>query len=88
MALWTSSHLLVYSSRSAGYNATSLVLLTEAVKLCLAVAMYRLQDGGFRELWRLWSSELRVLLRYAIPAGCGGMSTWLLCSLKKVKRNT
>ena len=43
VALWTSSHLLVYSSRLANapsYNATSVVLLTETVKLFLASAMY------------------------------------------------
>jgi len=43
VTLWTSSHLLVYSSRlssAPSYNATSVVLLTETVKLILAASMY------------------------------------------------
>lgn len=114
VALWTSSHLLVYSSRLANapsYNATSVVLLTETVKLFLAGAMYvapgskdgsmivcllplpsetphperrlglkcgllaelkpclpEAYDGSFQEMLRISSQEVRVLLRYAIPA--------------------
>lgn len=71
VALWTSSHLLVYSSRLANapsYNATSVVLLTETVKLFLAGAMYVAYDGSFQEMLRISSQEVRVLLRYAIPA--------------------
>ncbi|CAE7202344.1 senju [Symbiodinium natans] len=71
VGLWTSSHLLVYSSRLASapaYNATSVVLLTEMVKLCLASAMFVAYDGPLSEMLRLTWTHRRVLLKYAIPA--------------------
>jgi len=46
--LWVSSHVLVYSSRLAGapvYNATSVVLVTEVLKLALALMLYLLNDA-------------------------------------------
>ena len=42
VALWVLSHLLIYASRQAGapsFNATSVVLLTESVKLLLALGL-------------------------------------------------
>ena len=51
--LWVSSHLLVYRSQQAGapkYNATSAVLLTEAIKLAMAVTMYLMYDGTVGQL--------------------------------------
>jgi len=71
VTLWTSSHLLVYSSRlssAPSYNATSVVLLTETVKLILAASMYVAYDGSLREMIRVASKEVRVLLLYGIPA--------------------
>eukprot|EP00435_Cladocopium_sp_Y103_P006063 s2872_g1.t4 len=71
VTLWTSSHLLVYSSRlssAPSYNATSVVLLTETVKLILAASMYVVYDGSLREMIRVASKEVRVLLLYGIPA--------------------
>lgn len=71
VTLWTSSHLLVYSSRQStapSYNATSVVLLTESVKLMLATSMYIVYDGSLREMIRVASKEIRILLLYGIPA--------------------
>lgn len=71
VTLWTSSHLLVYSSRlssAPSYNATSVVLLTETVKLILAASMYVAYDGSLWEMIRVASKEVRVLLLYGIPA--------------------
>ncbi|CAJ1417356.1 unnamed protein product [Effrenium voratum] len=71
VGLWTSSHLLVYSSRLRGapsYNATSVVLLTETVKLGLATAMYVVYDGSFAEMLKVSRREVHVLVKYAIPA--------------------
>lgn len=71
VTLWTSSHLLVYSSRlssAPSYNATSVVLLTETIKLILAASMYVAHDGSLREMIRVTSKEVRVLLLYGIPA--------------------
>eukprot|EP00438_Fugacium_kawagutii_P004061 Skav200552 [mRNA] locus=scaffold2256:25017:27325:+ [translate_table: standard] len=71
VTLWTSSHLLVYSSRlssAPSYNATSVVLLTETVKLFLASSMYVVYDGSLAEMFRVTFKEVRVLLLYGIPA--------------------
>ncbi|CAE7242638.1 senju [Symbiodinium pilosum] len=71
VALWTSSHLLVYSSRLASapaYNATSVVLLTETVKLALATAMFLAYDGSVSDMLRVTLKQHRILLKYAIPA--------------------
>eukprot|EP00439_Symbiodinium_sp_Y106_P019257 s6301_g2.t1 len=71
VALWTSSHLLVYSSQLASapsYNATSVVILTESVKLILATAMFVAYDGPLSEMLRVTCKQHRVLLKYAIPA--------------------
>ena len=51
--LWVSSHLLVYASKLAGapdYNVTSVVLLTEAIKLMMAVALYLWNDGDATQM--------------------------------------
>jgi len=69
--LWVSSHLLVYSSRSTGarpYNATSVVLVTECVKLVMALALYRFHDGSSTKLMRDVAASPGLLLRYLIPA--------------------
>ena len=53
--LWVSSHVLVYASKMPGapqYNATSVVLITEAVKLVMALAFYRRYDGDSSQLVR------------------------------------
>lgn len=71
VGLWVSSHLLVYSSRLAGapeYNATSVVLLTEAVKLAMAVALYLSRDGDAAQLARAIAGSLPLLLKYTVPA--------------------
>ena len=55
VALWVLSHLLIYASRHAGaptFNATSVVLLTETVKLLLAMGLYLRFDGDWSVLRR------------------------------------
>jgi len=69
--LWVASHLLVYSSKLSGappYNATSVVLATEALKLTLAMSLYLYHDGGLAKLARDAASSPQLLLRYQIPA--------------------
>ena len=54
--LWVLSHLLIYASRQAGaqeFNATSVVLLTELVKLVLALSLYLRFDGDLSTLVRV-----------------------------------
>ncbi|EOD21845.1 hypothetical protein EMIHUDRAFT_240876 [Emiliania huxleyi CCMP1516] len=77
--LWVSSHLLVYSSRRAGappYNPASVVLLTEAVKLALALSLYFAYDagaptttgGGCAKLAEHVSLAPELPLKYIMPA--------------------
>ena len=71
VTLWVSCHLLVYQSKRAGapvYNATSVVLLTEVVKLAMACALYLTQDGGPGLLLRSTVGSLPLLAKYAVPA--------------------
>eukprot|EP00440_Ansanella_granifera_P001343 gb/GFBE01001446.1/.p1 GENE.gb/GFBE01001446.1/~~gb/GFBE01001446.1/.p1 ORF type:complete len:327 (+),score=59.05 gb/GFBE01001446.1/:1-981(+) len=71
VGLWTTSHLLVYSSQRAGaptYNATSVVLLTELAKLVMALGFYLAYDCTAADLVRVASGEAALLLRYAVPA--------------------
>lgn len=70
IALWVASHLLVYSSRRSGapeYNTTSLVLLTEVVKLLLACGLYVAYDGTAAQLVRAASGALPLAARYSGP---------------------
>jgi len=75
--LWVSSHMLVYSSRLAGapaYNATSVVLITEAVKLCLALVLYVVYDAGaagggaWQQLVGYVAAAPELPLKYMVPA--------------------
>ena len=69
--LWVSSHLLVYASKLAGapdYNVTSVVLLTEAIKLVMAVTLYFWYDGDAAQLRRAIGSSRPLFLRYSVPA--------------------
>ena len=71
VGLWVSSHLLVYSSERTGappFNATSVVLLTEAVKLAMAVGLYLWNDGNAAQLTRATAESLPLLLKYTVPA--------------------
>lgn len=71
IGLWVSSHLLVYSSQrddSQSYNATSVVLLTELTKLCLAFGLYLRYDGTLSQFKTVvWGARL-LFLKYALPA--------------------
>ena len=69
--LWVSSHVLVYASKMPGapqYNATSVVLITEAVKLVMALAFYRRYDGDAAQLVREVRGSTDLLLQYVVPA--------------------
>uniref|UniRef100_A0A7S0HPQ6 Sugar phosphate transporter domain-containing protein n=1 Tax=Phaeocystis antarctica TaxID=33657 RepID=A0A7S0HPQ6_9EUKA len=69
--LWVSSHVLVYASKMPGapqYNATSVVLITEAVKLVMALAFYRRYDGDTAQLVREVRGSTDLLLQYVVPA--------------------
>ena len=69
--LWVSSHVLVYASKMPGapqYNATSVVLITEAVKLVMALAFYRRYDGDGAQLVREVRGSTDLLLQYVVPA--------------------
>jgi len=69
--LWVSSHILVYASKTPGapkYNATSVVLITEAVKLVLALGMYRKYDGGLKQLVSDVLMAPDLLVKYTVPA--------------------
>ena len=69
--LWVSCHLLVYRSKQAdapAYNATSVVLLTELVKLIMAGGLYLSKDGGPDVLMRSTSASLPLMAKYTIPA--------------------
>lgn len=69
--LWVLSHLLIYASKLSGapaFNATSVVLLTESVKLLLAFGMYLRFDGSLQQLMRTISATVPLLLKYAVPA--------------------
>ena len=71
VSLWVSSYLLVFASKQAGappYNATSVVLLTELVKLCMAVGLYLRRDGTTAQLVLAISHSLPLLMKYSIPA--------------------
>ena len=69
--LWVLSHLLIYASRQAGappFNATSVVLLTETVKLLMALGLFLRFDGTFAQLVRTVRGTLPLLARYSVPA--------------------
>ena len=71
VSLWVSSHLLVYASKQAGapeFNTTSVVLLTETIKLIIAVSMYACNDGTMAQMARAARSSLPLLLKYSVPA--------------------
>ena len=71
VSLWVSVHLLVYGSKLVGapsYNTTSAVLLTELVKLTLAVGLYLCQDGNYSQLVRDTASAPALLAKYSVPA--------------------
>ena len=69
--LWVSSHVLVYASKMPGapqYNATSVVLITEMVKLAMALSLYRRYDGDMSLLMREVLQSPDLLLKYTVPA--------------------
>ena len=69
--LWVSSHLLVYRSNLADapvYNATSVVLLTELVKLIIATGLYITHDGGVGMMMHSTLGSLPLLAKYSVPA--------------------
>ena len=69
--LWVSSHVLVYASKLPGapkYNATSVVLVTETVKLVMALSLYRRYDGEASQLVREVRQSTDLLLKYTVPA--------------------
>ena len=69
--LWVSSHVLVYASKMPGarqYNTTSVVLITEAVKLVMALAFYLRYDGDAAQLVREVRASTDLLLQYIVPA--------------------
>ena len=71
VSLWVTCHLLVYASRRAGapvFNTTSAVLLTESLKLILAIGLYRRYDGGWQQLAHDVASSMDLLLKYTVPA--------------------
>eukprot|EP00931_Biecheleriopsis_adriatica_P080678 TRINITY_DN5402_c0_g1_i3.p1 TRINITY_DN5402_c0_g1~~TRINITY_DN5402_c0_g1_i3.p1 ORF type:complete len:319 (+),score=32.86 TRINITY_DN5402_c0_g1_i3:52-1008(+) len=71
VGLWTASHLLVYASQRNGaptYNTTSVVLLTELVKLIMALSMYLMYDGSFASLMKVTASEVPLFFKYGVPA--------------------
>jgi hypothetical protein len=79
--LWVASHVLVYASRRGGaptYNATSVVLITEVVKLGLALGLYCTYDvdvargsrmgAAWRQLVAHVTTAPDLPFRYAAPA--------------------
>jgi len=71
LMLWVSSHVLVYASKMPGapqYNATSVVLITEAVKLVMALTLYRSYEGDASQLVREVRGSTELLLQYVVPA--------------------
>lgn len=71
VTLWCACHLLVYSSQhgaSPAYNVTSVVMVTELVKMLMALSFYLYYDGGPSELARTIARESNLLLKYAVPA--------------------
>jgi len=71
VTLWVSSHLLVYASKRVGapeFNATSVVLLTELIKLVMAVTLYVMYDGSLQQMMQAVRESLPLLLKYCIPA--------------------
>lgn len=71
VVLWVSSHLLVYRSKLSDaphYNAMTVVLLTETVKLCLAIGLYVRFEGGPLALIRDVARTPALLVKYATPA--------------------
>ena len=71
IGLWVSVHLLIYRSKRDGsppYNSTSAVLVTELVKLTLAIGMYLAHDGTLLQLARATAAAMGLLLRYSVPA--------------------
>ena len=71
IGLWVSVHLLIYRSKRDGsppYNSTSAVLVTELVKLTLAIGMYLAHDGTLLQLVRATAAAMGLLLRYSVPA--------------------
>lgn len=71
VALWVACHLLVYASQhgdSPAYNATSVVMITELVKLMMALGLYLRYDACPSELVSAISREFTLLLKYAVPA--------------------
>ena len=71
VTLWVFSHLLVYASRREGapeFNATSVVLLTELIKLVMATTMYIVYDGSFAQMTQAARDSVPLLLKYCVPA--------------------
>jgi drug/metabolite transporter (DMT)-like permease len=69
--LWVSSHLLIYASKRAGapdFNATSVVLLTELIKLIMATSFYVTYDGSLAQMVQATRDSVPLLLKYAVPA--------------------
>jgi len=71
VTLWVSSHLLVYASKREGapqFNTTSVVLLTELIKLVMATAMYVRYDGSLAQMAQATRASVPLLLKYCVPA--------------------
>uniref|UniRef100_A0A6S9UKE5 Uncharacterized protein n=1 Tax=Chrysotila carterae TaxID=13221 RepID=A0A6S9UKE5_CHRCT len=71
VSLWVSCHLLIFQSRqpnSPAFNATSVVLLTEALKLLIALTLVLWNEGGFASLVRAVQGNRMLLVKYALPA--------------------
>jgi UDP-sugar transporter A1/2/3 len=71
VVLWVSSHVLVYASKLAGapeYNATSVVLLTELIKLAMATTSYTCYDGTAAQMWEATSTNIPLFCKYTVPA--------------------
>eukprot|EP00933_Yihiella_yeosuensis_P082957 TRINITY_DN97004_c0_g1_i1.p1 TRINITY_DN97004_c0_g1~~TRINITY_DN97004_c0_g1_i1.p1 ORF type:complete len:354 (-),score=50.93 TRINITY_DN97004_c0_g1_i1:211-1272(-) len=71
VSLWVASHLLVYSSQRSGeppYNTTSVVLLTELTKFCIALALYLTNDGDIGLLAMVVKKSWLLFAKYSVPA--------------------
>lgn len=71
VCLWVSSHLLVYASKRDGapeFNTTSVVLLTEFIKLIMATSLYLWNDGNSTQMVQAIGASVPLLLKYAVPA--------------------
>lgn len=72
MGLFINQGILVTASKTKSntytYNTVTVVLLTECIKLCAALAIY-LRENKVSVFWAELSKNRKVLLYYFVPAG-------------------